>query len=706
MESIVSDIVSRQTGLGRNFVFRVIQLLEEGATIPFLARYRKELTGGMDEIDLESIRKTNLDVKELLNRKEYILKSLKETGNWSNQIEEKIKHCFNKSELEDIYLPFKPKRKTRAEAARALGLEPLASAIYHQRNEDPYRMAFKFVGKDVASVEEAIKGASDIIAEWISEDTSVRNKIRMAFEKGAVLHARVVKGKEQVGQKYRDYFSFEESLKKCPSHRVLAVRRGENEGFLKVSIQIDDERAIEMIQKIIVFGNNACSQVVHNALLDAYKRLLIPSIETEFKQVSKIKADQEAVVVFRSNLKQLLMAPPLGEKKILAIDPGFRSGCKMVTLDNLGNLLNESIIYPHPPQSNLQAAEYALQTRIVEDQIDAIAIGNGTAGKETFRWIKGLKLPESIQVYLVNESGASIYSASEAGRDEFPDYDLTVRGAISIGRRLMDPLAELVKIDPQSIGVGQYQHDVDQGLLKEGLDQTVINCVNSVGVNLNTASKHLLSYISGLGPSLAQSILNYRREIGAFISRDQLKNVPRLGAKTYEQCAGFLRIKNGEDPLDNTSIHPERYDLVRSIASDLEVSVTGLVDNPALLEKVVLSNYSSQEVGLPTLQDIVKELSKPGIDPRGEAEQVAFSNIESIDDLEVGMQITGVVNNITNFGAFLDIGIKQSAFLHISQISSSFIKNPSDVLFVGQEVRVKIMEIDKSRERISVSLLL
>jgi len=701
----ISSIVAQQTGLPDNRVSLAIQLLDDGASIPFLARYRKEATGGMSEVDLELILKASTDTKELLKRKEHILKVIREGGLLTRQLEDKINNCFAKSELEDLYLPFKPKRKTKATVARDNGLEPLATAIYRQGVQDPYSLAAKFVSKQADSVELCVQGACDIIAEWISENLKVRNKVRFLFERWATINSKCVKGKELEGQKYLDYFSFSEPLKKCPSHRILAIRRGEKEGFLKCSISIEEDRTLKILEDLIAVGRGPSALLVINSLRDAYKRLLLPAIETEFRNISKEQADKEAVGVFRNNLQQLLMAPPLGEKFVLAIDPGFRSGCKIVALNSQGGLIRDAVIYPHPPQSRHAEAEALVHTWIQEESIEAIAIGNGTAGKETFKWIESLKLPKVIQVYLVNESGASIYSASEVGREEFPDKDLTVRGAVSIGRRLMDPLSELVKIDPQSIGVGQYQHDVDQNLLKEGLDHTVVNCVNSVGVNLNTASKHLLAYVSGLGPALAKAIVGYRELNGPFTNRQQLRNIPRLGEKAFEQCAGFLRIKDGEEPLDNTAIHPERYDLVRRIFRDMSVTVERISAFSELFEKIDLSKYTDREVGLPTLEDIRKELLKPGLDPRGKARPMTFSNIESIEQLSPGMMVTGLVNNITNFGAFIDIGIKHAAFLHVSKIAKTFIKNPAEVLSVGQELEVRILEVDTARHRISVTLL-
>lgn len=685
---------------------QTLSLIESGATTPFIARYRKEQTGGLDEVQINDILKLAKQFDELEKRKESILKSIAEQGQLTTELESTIKNCTSSTVMEDLYLPFKRKKTTRAGMARAAGLEPLAEWIQHQGPDNPYDKAAAFLNEKIASIEEAIQGAADIIAENISEDTKVREQLRRLFLKEAVVRSKLVKGKEELGSKYRDYFDFEEGLKDCPSHRILALRRAENEGIIRLSMLPNAENALYLIEKNWLKGSNRNSDIVKNAIKDAYHRLIEPSIETEMRKSSKEKADLEAIKVFTENLAQLLLAPPLGQMVILAIDPGFRTGCKVVVIDQNGNLIDKATIFPHPPQNKTLEAEQIITSLIRKHQIQAIAVGNGTAGRETEIFLKQIKFETTTpQIFMVNESGASIYSASEIAREELPNEDITVRGAVSIGRRLMDPLAELIKIDPKSIGVGQYQHDVNQRMLKDELDQVVSICVNLVGINLNTAGKHLLQYISGLGPTLAENIVAYRRENGSFHAIKDLLKVPRMGAKVFEQSAGFLRIRNAKNPLDNTGVHPERYQLVEKMALDLEASVGNIIANPEKLKELQLKNYISEEVGMPTLKDIVKELEKPGLDPRGLARQFAFTpGIFSFEDLHEGMVVNGLVNNITNFGAFVDIGIKESGLIHISNMANRYIKNPNEVVKLDQEVVVKIIEIDHSRKRIQLSL--
>lgn len=684
---------------------QTLSLIESGATTPFIARYRKEQTGGLDEVQINDILRLAKQFDELEKRKESILKSISEQGQLTPELEKTIKDCTESTTLEDLYLPFKRKKTTRAGLARAAGLEPLAEWIQNQNSEDPTKQASAFLNDKITSVEEAIQGASDIIAENISEDTKVREQLRRLFKKEAIVKSKLVKGKEEEGAKYRDYFDFEESLKDSPSHRILALRRAENEGIIRLSMIPDAERALYLIEKKWVKGSNANSTIVKNAAKDAYQRLIEPSIETEVRKSSKEKADLEAIKVFTENLQQLLLAPPLGQMVILAIDPGFRTGCKVVVIDQNGNLIDKANIFPHPPQNNVSEAEQIIFNLTNKHQVQAIAVGNGTAGRETEIFLKQIKFETTPQIFMVNESGASIYSASEIAREELPNEDITVRGAVSIGRRLMDPLAELIKIDPKSIGVGQYQHDVNQRMLKDELDQVVSICVNQVGVNLNTAGQHLLQYISGLGPTLAENIVNYRKVNGSFQAINDLLKVPRMGAKVFEQSAGFLRIRNANNPLDNTGVHPERYKLVEKMALDLGTSIGNLIANPALLKALHLTSYLSDEVGMPTLKDILKELEKPGLDPRGQARQFSFTpGIFSFDDLNEGMVVNGLVNNITNFGAFVDIGVKESGLIHISNMANRFIKNPNEVVKLDQEVVVKIIEIDRARKRIQLSI--
>ncbi len=682
-----------------------IELLDEGATIPFISRYRKEKTGGLNEVEIENIRSCYDKLKETAKRKETIIATIEELGQLTPELRKRIDATWDATELEDIYLPYKPKRKTRAEAARQKGLEPLATLLMLQRETQPEAQAARYVKGEVKDAEDALKGARDIIAEHVSEDERARNSIRSIFTRQATLTAKVAKGKEQEAANYRDYFDYSESLRRCSSHRLLAIRRAEAEGLLKVSISPDDDECLDRLDRQFVKGRNASSQQVSEAVKDAYKRLLKPSIETEFAAISKEKADDEAIQVFTANLRQLLLAPPLGQKRMMGIDPGFRTGCKVVCLDAQGNLLHNENIYPHPPVSKGKEAMARLSKMIEAYQIEAIAIGNGTASRETEEFLKKMTFPRSVQIFVVSEQGASIYSASKIAREEFPDYDVTVRGAVSIARRLMDPLAELVKIDPKSIGVGQYQHDVDQTKLKKSLDQTVESCVNRVGVNLNTASSHLLTYISGLGPQLAQNIVNYRQQNGPFASRKELLKVPRMGAKAFEQCAGFLRIAGGKNPLDNTAVHPESYHIVEQMAHDLGCTVDTLIADKELRRKVELKKYVTAEVGIPTLQDIMQELDKPGRDPRGTIKAFEFDNsVHTIDDLREGMELPGIVGNITNFGAFVDIGIKENGLIHLSQMADRYVSNPADILSIHQHIRVKVLGIDKERKRIQLTL--
>ncbi|MEM6964947.1 MAG: Tex family protein [Bacteroidota bacterium] len=699
------SLISNQLHLPEKKIRSTVKLLEEGATIPFIARYRKEMTGSLDEVAIASI-KTQLDkLVEIDKRKETILKTIEDQGKLTDELRRKIEDTYDATVLEDIYLPYKPKRKTRASAAREKGLEPLADVIFAQRNHNVEQLASQYLIDEVTSVEDALQGARDIIAEKINEDAKIRAKVRYAFEKGAYITAKVARGKKEEAAKYKDYFEFDEPLSRCPSHRLLAIRRGEDEGFLRVNVAPDAEDTLYRLEREVLDGYGAATQQVKTALQDAYKRLLQPSIETEFRNLSKEKADEEAIEVFTKNLRQLLLSPPLGQKRVIAIDPGFRTGCKVVVLNESGNLLKYTTIFPHPPQSKKLSAITEVQDLVTDFKIDAIAIGNGTAGRETFSIFQSLDYDRSVEVFMVNESGASIYSASEVAREEFPDYDITVRGAASIGRRLMDPLAELVKIDPKSIGVGQYQHDVNQSKLKESLDRTVESCVNSVGININTASQPLLTYVSGLGPTLAKNIIQYRTENGQFNSRSELKKVKRMGEKAFEQAAGFLRIRDAKNPLDNTAVHPESYPVVKQMAKDLNCTVAELINNEGLRKQIDLRKYVTENIGLPTLTDILKELEKPGLDPRGSAKAIEFSQkIKTIEDVQPGMILTGVVNNITNFGAFIDIGIKQGGLVHISEMANRFIKNPSEVVSLNQEVKVKVLEVDLKRGRIQLSM--
>ena len=706
MKDLFYQMISGNLNLPSKQVSATLNLLEGGATIPFISRYRKEVTGGLDEVQIEAIQAQYEKLQETAKRKETILKTIDAQGKLTQELQKRIEQTWDATELEDIYLPYKPKRKSRAESARQLGLEPLSTLLMMQREPNPELIAKRYVKGEVKSVEEALKGARDIIAEQVSENEQSRNYVRNAFGRDAVLTSRVVKTKEAEAAKYRDYFDWQEPLKRCSSHRLLAIRRGEAEGMLKVSITPNDNYCMERLQRQYVRGRNGSSEQVNMAIDDAYKRLLKPSIESEFAGMSKEKADEEAIRVFAENLRQLLLASPLGQKRVMGIDPGFRTGCKVVCLDAQGNLLHNENIYPHPPVGKTKEAMSRLQKMLEAYRIEAIAIGDGTASRETESFVKSMRFYTDVQVFVVSEQGASIYSASKLAREEFPEYDVTVRGAVSIARRLMDPLAELVKIEPKSIGVGQYQHDVDQGKLKRSLDQTVVNCVNQVGVNLNTASSHLLTYISGLGPQLAQNIVNYRTENGPFTSRKELMKVPRMGAKAFEQCAGFLRIPNAQNPLDNTAVHPESYGIVESMAKDLGCSINELITNKEQRLRIVPERYLNEKVGMPTLRDILQELEKPGRDPRGKAKVFEFDpNVRTMDDLQVGMELPGIVGNITNFGAFMNIGIKESGLIHLSQMSDRYITDPNEVVAIHQHVRVQVVSIDTERKRIGLKLI-
>ncbi len=705
MEKNYENVIAKGLNIVPWQVTNTLKLFSEGATIPFISRYRKEATGSLDETVLLDIQKTHNQLLDLDKRREAILKSIEEQGKLTDELKRQIEGVSNMNELEDIYLPYKPKRKTRASVARDKGLEPLAKILMKQQESLVEKRAEAFVTDEVVSVEDALQGARDIIAEWVNENKRARESIRRLFGKNALIGSKVVKGKEEDGIKYQDYFEFSEPLNRCPSHRIMAMLRGEDEGFLKISLEPVREAAIELLEDIFVKGSLDISEQVREAVKDSYKRLLQPSIETEFRKLSKEKADEEAIRVFAENLRQLLMAAPLGEKAVLALDPGFRSGCKLVCLDRQGNLVHNETIYPHAPQNEKGAASKKVVSLVNAYKIDAIAIGNGTASRETEQFVRKLRFDRDLQVFVVNENGASIYSASKVAREEFPEYDVTVRGAVSIGRRLMDPLAELVKIDPKSIGVGQYQHDVDQGSLKESLDQVVESSVNKVGVNLNTASKHLLTYISGLGPTLAQNIVEHRREKGPFKSRKELMKVARMGEKVFEQSAGFLRIPDAKQPLDNSAVHPESYKVVEKMAGNLHCQVVDLMADETLRKKIQLDQYVSPQTGLPTLQDIMEELAKPGRDPRSRIKVFEFAqDVRSISDLSEGMVIPGIVTNITNFGAFVDVGVKQDGLVHISQLADRFISDPNEVVKIHEHVQVKVLTVDVDRKRIQLSM--
>ena len=703
-------LIAERLNISEKNVDGTLKLLDEGCTIPFIARYRKERTGGLDEVQISAISDQYERLKELQKRKETVVKTITELGKLTPELEKRINDTWDATTLEDIYLPYRPKRRTRAQVAREQGLEPLAKILLLQRERDPEAAALPFAVGDVSDVATALKGAQDIIAEQVSEDERSRQQVRGAFRRMAVITSKVVKAKQDTdeAQKYRDYFDWHEPLKRCSSHRLLAMRRGEAEGILRISIAPNDDECIERLQSHYVYGRTPCGRLVAEAVEDGYKRLLKPSIETEFGNLSKEQADDEAIRVFAENLRQLLLSAPLGQKRVMGIDPGFRTGCKVVCLDAQGNLLHHEAIFPHPPINHRMQATVHFQQMIEQYHIEAIAIGNGTASRETRAFVEDCLSGETgkgVSVFVVSEDGASVYSASKTAREEFPDEDVTVRGAVSIGRRLMDPLAELVKIDPKSIGVGQYQHDVDQTKLKQQLDQTVMSCVNSVGVNLNTASQHLLQYVSGLGPALAKNIVDYRRENGAFESRAQLKKVPRLGSSAFEQCAGFLRIPDAKNPLDNSAVHPESYKIVEQMAKDQGCTVIDLIKDKEKREAVDLKKYVAGDVGLPTLTDIMKELEKPGRDPREQIEEFEFAKgIETVDDLVEGMELPGIVTNITNFGAFVDIGVHQDGLVHISQLADRYVKDPNQVVKLHQHVRVRVLEVDRRRGRISLSM--
>ena len=706
MNELFPHLIAAPLELTDKQVRQTLALLDDGATIPFISRYRKEVTGGLDEVQIEAIRERYEKLKETERRKETILTTIEAQGKLTDALKQRITDTWDNTELEDLYLPYRPKRKTRAEAARQKGLKPLATLLLLQQDVAPERRAQRYVKGEVKSVEEALKGACDIIAEQVSENERSRQIVRTAFDRHAVITARVVKGKEAEAANYRDYFETSEPLKRCTSHRLLAMRRAEAEGVLKVSIAPDeDDTCLERLERRYVRSGNACGDYVASAVQDAYKRLLKPSIETEFAAKSKEQADDEAIRVFAANLRQLLLASPLGQKRVMGIDPGFRTGCKVVCLDAQGNLLHNENIYPHPPVSKPREAAQKIKKMVEAYRIEAIAIGNGTASRETEDFLKRLNFDRDLQMFVVSEQGASIYSASKLAREEFPDYDVTVRGAVSIARRLMDPLAELVKIDPKSIGVGQYQHDVDQSKLKKSLDQTVESCVNLVGVNLNTASSHLLTYISGLGPQLAQNIVNYRAEHGPFASRRDLLKVPRMGAKAFEQCAGFLRIPDAKNPLDNTAVHPESYGIVEQMAKDLNCTVNELIADKQLRLRIRPERYLTDTVGMPTLKDILQELDKPGRDPRGPIKVFEFDpNVRTLDDLREGMELPGIVGNITNFGAFVDIGIKENGLIHRSQLADRYVSDPGEVVSIHQHVRVRVLSIDTERKRINLTM--
>ncbi len=698
-------LIAQNLNLSEKNVKATLALLAEGATIPFISRYRKEVTGSLDEVQVADIQSESKRLEDIDKRRESILGSIEEQGKLTRDLRRRIEQTWSMTELEDLYLPYKRKRKTRADTAKERGLEPLANFLLMQQSDDVEKNAAKFLTDEVPDIEAALQGARDIIAEQINEDEKARNTVRRAFKQQATVKAKAARGKEKEGEKYKDYFDFEEPLKKIPSHRLLAIRRGEDEGFLRVGISPDEEETVYKLERAFVRNNSKAADQVYEAVKESYKRLLSPSIETEFRNKSKEIADAEAIEVFTLNLQQLLLAAPLGQRRVIGLDPGYRTGCKVVVLDENGNLLYNTTIYPHPPQKDEYGAKKEIEYLAEKYQIEAIAVGNGTAGRETEAFCRGLKFGRPVDIFSVNEAGASIYSASEVAREEFPDQDLTVRGAVSIGRRLMDPLAELVKIDAKNIGVGQYQHDVNQVKLRESLDRVVESCVNSVGININTASKSLLTYVSGLGPTLAQNIVTYRAENGAFKSRAAVKKVPRMGAKAYEQAAGFLRVRDAKNPLDNTAVHPESYKVVEQMAKDAGVKVQDLIDKSELRKSIRLKNYVTETTGLPTLNDIMQELAKPGLDPRGQAKSFSFAEgIHKISDLREGMVVPGIVTNITNFGAFVDIGVKQDGLVHISQLADRFVKNPADVVSLTQQVTVRVTEIDERRGRVQLSM--
>ena len=705
MTNVFHTLIARFLQIPEGQVERTIGLLNEGATIPFISRYRKEVTGGLDEVQIGAIKDQLDKLTELSKRKETILATIEEQGKLTPELRKRIEESWDSTEIEDLYLPYKPKRVTKAEIARRKGLEPLAKIVMMQNENNLSARIKSFIKGEVKNAEEALQGARDIIAEWINENESARNTVRNSFAHTAMITSKVIKGKEEEGAKYRDYFEFSEPLSRASSHRLLALRRGEAEGILRVSISPDAESCLDRLNRRFVKGRGEVSEQVATAVDDSFKRLLKPSIETEFSNQSKAKADEEAIRVFAENLRQLLLAPPLGQKRVLGVDPGYRTGCKLVCLDAQGNLLHNEAIFPHPPQNEKGKAAAKVAQLVATYAIDAIAIGNGTASRETEQFITNIRYDRKVQVFVVSENGASIYSASKIAREEFPEYDVTVRGAVSIGRRLMDPLAELVKIDPKSIGVGQYQHDVEQNALKKSLDQTVESCVNLVGVNVNTASKHLLTYISGLGPTLAQNIVNYRAEHGPFTSRKELMKVPRMGEKAFEQSAGFLRIPDGKNPLDNSAVHPESYPIVERMAKDLKCSVADLITDKALKKKLKLTDYLTDKVGMPTLLDIMEELDKPGRDPRQTIQVFAFDpTVKTIEDLKEGQVLPGIVTNITNFGCFVDVGIKENGLVHISELADRFVSDPTQVVSIHKHVKVKVLSVDLSRKRVQLSM--
>ena len=710
---IFTQLISNELHLPEHGVENTLKLLDEGCTIPFISRYRKERTGGLDEVQITAISNRCEQLQEIAKRKETVVKTITELQKMTPELQQRIRDCWDSTTLEDIYLPYKPKRRTRAQMAREQGLEPLAQLLMMQREANPEQAARRIVVGDVSDTAAALRGAQDIIAEQVSEDERSRNLVRGIFRREAFIESKVIKAKKDTdeAQKYSDYFEWEEPLKRCSSHRLLAMRRGESEGVLRLSLTIDDDEAVSRLKRSLPQapfkerGSQACRKLVEEAVEDGYKRLLLPSIETEFMNQSKQRADEEAIKVFAENLRQLLLSAPLGQKRVMGIDPGFRTGCKVVCLDAQGNLLHHEAIFPHPPVNHRMQASMHVQQMVKDYRIEAIAIGNGTASRETKEFITEVLAKPAPTVYVVSEDGASVYSASKVARDEFPNEDVTVRGAVSIGRRLMDPLAELVKIDPKSIGVGQYQHDVDQTQLKHSLDQTVESCVNLVGVNLNTASQHLLTYVSGLGSVLAQNIVDYRKENGAFTSRAQLKKVPRLGPVAFQQCAGFLRIPDGKNPLDNSAVHPESYHVVEQMAKDCQCTVADLISNKELRTGIDIKRYVTAETGLPTLTDIMKELEKPGRDPREQIEEFEFdSRVQTIEDLHEGMELPGIVTNITNFGAFVDIGVHQDGLVHVSQMANRYVSDPTQVVRLHQHVRVRVIAVDMRRQRISLSM--
>lgn len=699
-------LIAQETGTTEKVIHNLARLFDDGATVPFISRYRKELTGEMDEVKIQEVKNRIKFFRELEERRQTILETIEKQGKLTPELKNSIENCLSATDLEDIYLPYKPKRKTRAVMAIEKGLEPLAGIIFKQQNINPEEEAKKYFNDKVKDIAEALQGARDIMAEWINEDSQARQGIRNIFARSAIITSKIIKGKEPDGAKYLDYFDWQENLKRCPAHRLLAMRRGEQEGFLRVAIRpAETEKAVEWLEKKFVKSTNAASLQVKEAVRDSYKRLLEPSIENEFAALSKEKADMESIRVFAENLRQLLLAPPLGPKRVMAIDPGFKSGCKVVVLNEQGQLVHNETIYPHPPQMEHGKSAAKISQMAKSYRIEAIAIGNGTASRETEHFIRNIRFNRDIKVFMVNESGASVYSASEVARQEFPEFDVTVRGSVSIGRRLIDPLAELVKIDPKSIGVGQYQHDVDQGLLRDSLDQTVISCVNLVGVDVNTASPHLLSYVSGVGPQLAKNIVDFRIKNGTFTNRSQLKSVPRMGEKSFEQCAGFIRIRDGINPLDNTAVHPESYPIVEKMAADTHVTIAELVANKKILETIDLKQYITEKAGLPTLKDIMAELAKPGRDPRTQIKIFEFArDIFSIHDLKPGMVLPGIVTNITNFGAFVDVGIHQDGLVHISQLKEGYVSNPAQVVKLNQHVMVKVLSVDLDRNRIQFTM--